>query len=209
MDSGEAASVGTAQIYLIPLSWLGRHEYKRPISTQSRHWFCSLLFSSLDLLYRLVLSNKLLSFVKGSIHSFTMLPQSWLLTILLPLALGAPVSPETGPPTLRLMPVDDMSEVQSSGFRSKSRHHEAFGKAHVNITGTRTTKMGLNRANKMGGYKGVPNRIDTQSGGDRVQGTGVNGTGVNGTGTLDWTSGGVNGTGTLDWTSGGVNGTSS
>lgn len=123
-----------------------------------------------------------------------MLPQSWLLTILLPLALGAPVSPETGPPTLTLMPVDDMSEAQSSGFHSKSRHHEAVRKAHGNSTGTRTGKMGLNRANKLGGYKGVPSRIDTQSGGDRVQGTCVNGTGVNGTGTLDWTSGGVNGT---------------
>ena len=101
-----------------------------------------------------------------------MLFQSWLLTILVPLTLGAPVSREPSPPTLTI--VDNMANATSPekvaeignkiALGSKSRlqgsastdGYSALGSGSSLSWGPR--KMGLNHANKMHSYKnGVHN----------------------------------------------------
>lgn len=76
----------------------------------------SLPFSRLDVLYRLVLPT---------ILSTTMLLQSWLLTTLVPLALGAPVFRESSPPTLTIM--DSIANATSPEKLAESRHKIALG----------------------------------------------------------------------------------
>ena len=131
-----------------------------------------------------------------------MLFQSWLLIMLVPLALGAPVSQEPRPPTLTIMDIANATspeKLANSGKKialgSKSRLHGSAssdeypalgnGGGHKNKTGTagdtweNAGKMGLNRANKMHTYyksvlfDGAANV--TLSNGSEGLGTGVSG----------------------------------
>ena len=101
-----------------------------------------------------------------------MLFQSWLLTILVPLTLGAPVSREPSPPTLTI--VDNMANATSPekvaeignkiALGSKNRLQGSASTDEYSDLGSGSSlswgprKMGLNHANKMHSYKhGVHN----------------------------------------------------
>ena len=183
--------------------------------------------------------------------SFTMLLRALLLTILVPVALGAPVSQESSPPTLSLVSGISDAKVTDGLSRSEVDHankvgwhlegnkivigsktrsngkgsplldgHSAHGTGVSNIanalkdkgapsingwtnnaTSQRTTKLGLNHANKMNKqYKGRKGLGGSQTGGYAARGTGLSDSGA-----LGGTSGGISG-GASGGNSGGMTG---
>lgn len=142
-----------------------------------------------------------------------MLFQSWLLTILVPLALGAPVSREPSPPTLTIMDIANATsreKLADSGKKivlsSKTRLHGSAssdeypalgnGGGHKSKTGTaggisqNPGKMGLNHANKMnifyknGANSGGSNITRSDGGSLSLGGSEGRGTGVSSTGAV-------------------------
>lgn len=108
---------------------------------------------------------------------FTMLFNSLLLTIMMPLALGAPASQGSTPPTLSL--VNTLSDAVNVTQSHSESGVDRANKAALHLQGNRGTpsfdahsalgtgvsigaahrgwKLGLNRANKLNkSYKGVP-----------------------------------------------------